>query len=137
LYKALQRAYDLTNPIALNNNNKEYALFNTNEDKGKVKLRLSDMLFVQSDNIDPRNKIVYTKSGGIHTIMRFSFKDLIELNPFLIQVNRSMAVSLETVRKVEFDLITLFDFKEVKLPKQVTLNRAFRKTFMHHVNKSK
>jgi len=124
LYKAFEKAYNLLAE------KKEYALFNVAESKRKVKLRMSEIMLISTDEVDPRNKLVWMKNGDMFTLMNYKMQHLTESSPFLIQVNKAQAVALEAVNEVEYDLLTLKGINaDNGKPKQITLGAAFRSKF--------
>jgi two-component system LytT family response regulator len=123
LDKAFEKAYELLS------DKREYAMFNVAESNRKMKLRLPDIMLAVTDEVDPRHKIVYLKSGEKYTIMDYSLEKLIDACPTLIQVNKREAVSMEVVNEVEYDMIMLRGIQGNEVPKYVTLGRAFSKPF--------
>ncbi len=124
LYKAFQKAHELLVE------KKEYELFNVAESRRKVNIRLVDIIFVSTDEIDPRNKQVWLKNGEKYTLMNCKMDLLTANSPSLIQVNKSQAVSLEAVHEVEYDLLTLKGITaEDGKPKQITLGMVYRAKF--------
>jgi two-component system LytT family response regulator len=125
LFRAIEKAYNMIVE------KREYELFNVAESNKKVKIRLQDILFVSTDDIDPRHKQVWLKNGETYTLMNYKLDELAEHSPTLVQVNRGELISLEAVHEVERDLITLKGIKaENGKPKQVTLSPNFKKKFM-------
>lgn len=124
LYSAFQKAFDLLME------KKEFELFNVAESSRKVKIRLTDIILVSTDEIDPRNKEVWLKGGEKYTLMNVNIERLTANSPLLVQVNKSQAVSLDAVNEVEFDLLTLTGVKaDDGRPKQVTLGTVYRAKF--------
>ena len=132
LYKAFRKAHDLLIE------KKEFELFNVAESSKKVKVRLADILLVSTDEIDPRNKQVWLKGGEKYTLMNCKIERLVANSPSLVQVNKSQAVSLEAVKEVEFDLLTLNGVAaDDGRPKQVTLGTVYRAKFKERMLYSK
>lgn len=127
LDKALAKAYSLIYE------KREYALFNIAENKGKVKLKISDMYYIQSDEADPRNKKVMMKDGTRCTLMGYTFDDLLEISPKLIQVNKSEIVSLDAVEGVNHQVITLKIQSGNKL-KEISLSTSYKKKFLSRMD---
>ena len=124
LFKAIEKGYNQLGE------KKEYQLFNVAESNKKVKIRLPDIMLITTDDIDPRHKIAWMRNGEKYTLMNTKLEHLVQNSTSLVQVNRSMAVSLEAVHEVEYDLITLKGiFDEDKKPMQVTLGSAFKAKF--------
>ena len=128
LYSAFEKAHDqLIEKI-------EYELFNVAESSKKIKLKLSDILLVSTDEIDPRNKEVWMRTGEKYTLMNCKIEHLTANSSTLIQVNRGEAVSMEAVHEVEHDLITLKGLLAVNgKPRQITLGAAFKKKFQERM----
>lgn len=127
LDKALAKAYSLIYE------KKEFALFNIAENKGKVKLKIEDMFFIQSDSSDPRNKKVYLKDGSKCTLMDYTFERLLEISPKLIQVNKSEIVSLDAVEGVNHDVITLKISHGKHKSTEVSLSSSYKKRFLERL----
>jgi DNA-binding LytR/AlgR family response regulator len=129
LDKALTKAYCLLSPA------KEFEFFNIAENNTKIKLRLADIYFVQSDAIDPRNKEVLLFNGTKYTLMDCTFEELLEISPGLAQVNKSVLVSLDAVDKINYTIVTLKGLSSTKnKPKEVLLTDAYRKRFMNRIS---
>jgi len=115
------------------NNSKEYELFYTAESKGKIKLRLKDILFVGTDETDARNKKVIMSDGKQYTLMQCTLEKLLLLSNRLLRINKSELISLAALDKIESDLITLkATQKNAILTKQVTLSRTYKSSFLKH-----
>jgi DNA-binding LytR/AlgR family response regulator len=125
LFKAIEKAYSA---LA---SKKEYELFNVAESNKKVKIRLADILLVSTDDVDPRHKQIWLKTGEQYTLMNYKLDDLVEHSQNLIQVNRAELVSIEAIHEVERDMITLKGIKaDNGKPKQITLSPNFKKKLM-------
>jgi DNA-binding LytR/AlgR family response regulator len=105
-----------------------YYMFNVAESKLKVKIRVSDFLYLSSDKTDPRNKEVILKSGQKYTLMDYSFKELLEIAPDLIPVNHSEAVSIEIIHSKGFDEVILDELPDGRKI-SVTLSETYRQEF--------
>lgn len=127
LTSALEKAHKLLI------NKKEYGLFNVAESKRKTNIFLPDIMMVTTDDVDPRNKLIYMRSGEKHTIMDSSLENSLQICPLLVQVSRREAVSLEAVNEVEHDMVMLKGIADPKAPKYVTLGSAFSKSFKERV----
>jgi DNA-binding LytR/AlgR family response regulator len=108
---------------------KDFDLFNVFETKGKVKIKMGDIVFVKADAKDARNKEVTLKSGDKYTLMNCTFDKLLDASPHLLQVNKSEVITIELIHKIEHDTITLKKAYGGFHVKHVTLSRAFRKGF--------
>lgn len=135
--KVMQKAYHIRlgeKAVGLSNEKKTHELFLVAELLGKVKVPLSSIIYVKTDDIDYRNKIIHLNDGKKYTIMDYSFDELIELSPQLMQVNRSEVIAVNIFRNIEHDTITLHEPNAAcVLPRQVTLSRRFRKKVFQRV----
>jgi two-component system LytT family response regulator len=104
----------------------EYALFNVAECRKKVKIQLADILFVNVDEVDPRNKQVILKGGIRFTFMDYTFNELKVRAPQLIQVNRSNMVAIDCINSVGHDSVVLNTEICKELPAEVTLSTTFK-----------
>lgn len=118
---ALEKAYKL---IA---ENIEYALFSVAESQRKVNLHLSDIIFADTDEIDPRHKPVVLKDGTRYTIMDCSLEDLMSFSPQLVQANRRQLISLDYISDVEYDVLSVRDAGKINVPAEITLSRKYKK----------
>jgi len=108
----------------------EYQMFNVAEDKYKKTLiKLSDILYVRSSPVSPRNKEIALRSGTKFTLLDYSFKELLKIAPKLIQINQSEAVSIEIIQSKGFDEIIVKELPGRAGVKSLTLSRAFRIEF--------
>lgn len=128
LSKAFEKALKF---ISRENGNAEYHLFNVAQNKLKVQIKLSDIVYVHSDETDSRNKDIILRDGKKYTLMNCSFKDLLHIAPSLIQVNHSEAISLEIVCSKGFDEIILSGIPGVIDQKSVTLSHTYRNDFIN------
>jgi hypothetical protein len=115
------------------NKEKQYKLFNIAESKGKLMLCLMDIQFVTTDEVDHRHKKVYMKNGMQYTLMFCTLDRLLQLNPQLIQINKSELVSRHVIKSVEHDLLTLNIVMENGRERQVTLSRTYKKNLLQYV----
>jgi DNA-binding LytR/AlgR family response regulator len=99
----------------------EYGVFNVAESKRKVNIHLPDILYVCSDNIDPRNKMAVIKGGESYTLMNNSFTELKALAPQLVQINRQELVSIDLVKEMGHDCVSLNDAGIKTIPLESTL----------------
>lgn len=104
----------------------EKCLFNVAEGNGKIMLTLADILFVTTDKIDRRNKVVYMKDQKHHTLTNYTLEYLLKLSPLLIQVNKSELVSVHAIKEVLPDVITLHVLNAFNKEKQITLSRVYK-----------
>ncbi|HTB06443.1 MAG TPA: LytTR family DNA-binding domain-containing protein [Bacteroidia bacterium] len=109
-----------------------YALFNVAESTDKVKIKLNEIQYVESSTKNPRNKVIILRSGKKYTLMDNTFEKLLSLCPELAQVNRKELISLEAIRQVRHDEITIA-IKKVDI--KVTLSDTCRKKFMARLQK--
>jgi DNA-binding LytR/AlgR family response regulator len=130
LNSAIEKAHKIIKNSGAANN---YALFNIAESSDKMKIFLADVLFVKTDDISPRNKIIYLKNSEKYTIMDCKFETLLEMAPALVQVNRQSLVSIDAVKHVRHDLIILNNVIDNKVSMEVTLSDTCRKKFMERM----
>lgn len=108
---------------------KTQELFWVAEMRSKVKITLADIVFVHTDDIDYRNKVIYLQDGKKLTVMDYSFGELMKLAPQLMQVNKSELISVEVFGNIRNHIITLNrPVEENCEPRKVFLGRAFRKS---------
>lgn len=131
LDKALAKAYSLINE------NKEFALFNVAEKQGKMKLKLADMVLVEPEEADPRNKKVTMKDGSRHTLMNYRLEDLLEINANFIQVSKSEIISADAIENLKGKMITLRLTTSSTKPINVKLSSAFRRKFLQRLHFTK
>jgi len=131
LEKALAKAYQLISE------KREYALFNVDEGKGKVKLKLDDIILIKVDDEAPRNKKIIMRDGTKYTIMDYPFDDLLGLSPNLVQVSKAEMISLNDVVRVEHDTVHLRPLHGKNKGITAVLSDTYRKKFlsMMHVIK--
>jgi two-component system LytT family response regulator len=122
----LDHAIEKAHKMIVENN--QYALFSVAECNRKVSIHLPDILFVGTDEYDPRHKPIILKGGVKYTIMDCSLEELLSLTNHLVQVNRRELISLEVINEVEHDLISVKNTCPDIMPKEVTLSRAYKKT---------
>lgn len=104
----------------------EYGLFNTAESNHKVKIKLTDIIHVATDEVDPRNKIIQMPGGEKLTIMDCTLDYLLERAPKLVQVNRGELISIDAIGEVDHDIIVIKDIVEKGRPKEITLSKSFK-----------
>jgi DNA-binding LytR/AlgR family response regulator len=109
------------------NQRKKYEFFNTAELKGRTKIHLSDIVFITLDTVDYRNKVAYLKDGRKYTLMRYSLIELLQIVPWLLQVNKGELISEEAVLGLTHDRIILDFIKENGKPKEVFLTYKYAK----------
>lgn len=102
------------------------------ENKSKLIVNQANVLFVTTDETDPRNKKVYLKNKTHVTAMNYSLAKLLKLAPVLIQVNKSELVSMQAVEDISHDVITLKILNEFNKAKQITLSRFYKENFEKH-----
>jgi DNA-binding LytR/AlgR family response regulator len=134
LYTSLEKAYKIIHYKPEEKKLKEYELFHVAESKGKTRLCLQDIIYVETDSTNSRNKRVFLKNGEHYTIMRCSNEKLLSLSPKLVQVNKTELVSKDVVKDFKHDKVTIAGIMEEGAPKKVALNRIFRKDFMHKMS---
>jgi CheY-like chemotaxis protein len=118
----------------LNENLKGYMVFKVAESGGKVNIKLSDIEYVKTEHNGRQNKYVMLKGGVTHVLADCNFDELLEVSSKLVRVNKSEVISLDVFEGMKSDLITLKIIAENGKPKQVYLNRWFRKDFMNRLS---
>jgi DNA-binding LytR/AlgR family response regulator len=108
---------------------REFHCFSVGNETGRVKIRVADIVFVQSNLSDPRNKELFLKDNRCYLIKNYSFEEIAELCSHLIRINRSEMVSANIVDTYTYDNITLDNFKLHDGRRNITLGRACRKEF--------
>ncbi|HXB13931.1 MAG TPA: LytTR family DNA-binding domain-containing protein [Bacteroidia bacterium] len=111
-------------------NNVEYKLFNLQGLREKVNIRLSDIVYVQTDCGNPRNKIVFLKGGANYKLTDCRLEDLLALAPKLFQVNKGEVVSIEAIQTISIKTITI-ELKENS--KEIELGRSFRNELLKRI----
>jgi DNA-binding LytR/AlgR family response regulator len=108
--------------------NAQYALFSVAESQRKVSVHLPDILFVGTDEYDPRHKPIILKGGIKYTIMDCSLEKLLSITSHLVQVNRRELVALETINEMQHDVISIKNTFPDTIPREITLSRAYKQT---------
>ncbi len=112
----------------------DFELFYVAGERGKVKIQLSSILFVRTDDSDHRHKRIILNNGEKYILMNCSFERLLSLSSNLLRINKSELISIDAVSKIEYDVITLKGLLDSNKLKQVTLNRWFRKDFLSRIS---
>jgi DNA-binding LytR/AlgR family response regulator len=106
--------------------NMGYALF-WNGERGKIRVKLSDIVYVYADKRDSRNKHIITKDGTSFLATECPFNKLRELAPNLVKVNKSEMLAVQEVKQLERDTITMS--YPIERKKHIVLTRAYRHEF--------
>jgi hypothetical protein len=102
----------------------------------KLKINIQDILLVETDEYDSRNKMVYIKGKEeIYTIMNIPFKRLLSCSDTLLMVNKFTLISADAVNSYKYDCITLKSLFVGWKNKQVTLHPKYREVFYKKVGK--
>jgi DNA-binding LytR/AlgR family response regulator len=114
---------------------KKHEVFNVAEKPGKIKVLISDIIYVKTDRDSPRNKQILNREGKKYTVLNYTMEDLLEIAPHLVQVNTSELISTDAFNEMDHDVIILkgvigLDGKA----KQVYLSRTYKKGFLHKVS---
>jgi DNA-binding LytR/AlgR family response regulator len=113
---------------------KEYASFRICGNHTKVLLKLNDILFIRSDDKDPRNKYIMMRDGSAHLLRDCTFEYLLVLAPRLIRINVSEMILPELIKGYDNETITIdFPTKENKV-RRLTLSRTFKKDFYYRLS---
>lgn len=110
----------------INIKNKEYALFNIAESNKKISVHMPDVFFVATDEIDARNKIVVLKCGQMYTLMNYSLTSILEMAPQLVQANRHELISVDMIKGMGHDSITIKENASNNIPKEITLTNTHK-----------
>lgn len=113
---------------------KSHDLFKVAEGNDRRNICLADILFVKSDDPDPRNKHIVLKGGESLTFMKCPFERLLSSCPNLVKVNRTHVISVEVVKEVRHDLITLKNIEGRGISFQLTLSDTCRRNFMQKLS---
>jgi two-component system LytT family response regulator len=116
--------------INSNTKDKEYQLFNYLDPSGKIRIKLSDILYVKTQYEKHRNKYVILKDGKKYLLSNVSFEELLNASPNLIRINKSELISMEAFLSIVNDIVQLKDVIIDGRLKQVYLNRWFKKDFL-------
>lgn len=118
---ALEKAYKLIGESI------EYGVFNVAESERKVKLHVTDIVFADTDEVDPRHKPVVLKDGSKFTIMDCSLEELMSFAPQLVQANRRQLINIDYIKDTEYDLLSVKNADKFKIPAEITLSRKYKK----------
>lgn len=118
---ALERAHKLIG------DNIEYGLFRVAESSKKIKIQISDILYVGTDDTDPRNKLLLLKGGGRYTLMDCSLDELLNVAPRLVQANRRELVSVDSITAVQHDVLSIENPVPGEKEKEITLGSIYKK----------
>ena len=107
--------------------NIKHAMFSVAENERKVNIYLPDIIFADTDEIDPRNKAVVLKNGKKYTIMDCNMEELLSYASQLVQVNRKQLVSVDYIRDMQYDVVSVREAKKLGIPEEITLSRVYSK----------
>jgi len=124
---ALEKTFSLV--LAKRNiwENEYYKFFHLTKEDSVISLCSSDILFVESEKANPRNKVITIKNGQRHTLKGYTFEELQEFSPSLIKISKTECVSVKAVDIVEKNVMLLKGIEENGKPKQVALTRFCKK----------
>ena len=134
LFRAFEKAHKIITHLPVEIKRKEFELFHAAEAEGRIKLHLSDILFVKTDKANCRNKLVFLKNGEHYTIRRCTNEQLLKMSPKLVQVNKAELISVDAVKGFKHNSVTLKHFSGEGMPVKVTLNRNFRTDFVNKMH---
>ncbi|HXP50151.1 MAG TPA: LytTR family DNA-binding domain-containing protein [Bacteroidia bacterium] len=100
----------------------KYGLFNVAESRKKVCIHLHDIVFVKTDDVDTRNKLVVLKCGLQYTLMNYSLNEILKVAGHLVQVNRQELISVANISEVNSDNVTLKGSNGTCVPTKITLS---------------
>ena len=130
-----------TNAIRKNRRHRrvEPILFNVAEMRSKLLVYPANILLVEVDEIDSRNKRTYIKNEDrVYTLMNVSFARLRECTDNIIMVNKGTLIAVDIVHDLQYDIITLKNLFAGWNAKQVILNKKYKSDFYTrlHLKKS-
>lgn len=128
----IKESMEYAYPIIFNspvNAQKDHELCYVAENKGKINIPISTILYVRTDFIDSRNKLVRLKNNISYTLMDYKFSKLLKLSPKFTLVNRSEVVSYEIVQEIKGEFIYLKQDENRELPRTVMLSKTCKKDF--------
>jgi len=117
----------------------EPILFNVAEMRSKLLVYPANILLVEVDEIDSRNKRTYIKNEDrVYTLMNVSFARLCECTDNIIMVNKGTLIAIDIVHDLQYDIITLKNLFSGWKAKQVILNKKYKADFYTrlHLKKS-
>jgi DNA-binding LytR/AlgR family response regulator len=106
-----------------------------NTDKGKALISLSEILYIKSSEIDPRDKIAYFEDESVLTFKNLSFEKLQEILPptKFSRINKKEIIALKIVQLFSSDQITTSLLTKDKTKLKLTLSNVFRTDFLKKV----
>jgi DNA-binding LytR/AlgR family response regulator len=107
---------------------KEHIQLNT--DKGKAIIRIYDIAFITTSEVDARDKVAVMKDNSSLVLKNISFESLLSQLPAhtFCRVNRKQLISLQIVASYTFDSITTTLSSNGK-PLMIALSEAYRDHF--------
>jgi DNA-binding LytR/AlgR family response regulator len=108
--------------------NSEYVVLSSGF-RGKIRIKPADILHAYSHKEDTRHKHIIMRDGTTFLATYCPFSKLSEIAPHLRKVNNSEMVSVEKIKKVTGQTITIsYPFESLK-EKSILLARTFRPEF--------
>ena len=105
----------------------ESVLFNVAEMRSKLLVHPANILLVEVDEIDSRNKRAYIKNEErAYTLMNVSFTRLRQCAGNTIMVNKGTLIAIDIVHDLQHDIITLKNLFAGWNAKQVILNKKYK-----------
>lgn len=121
--KAVEKAASLFANTTPKNTN---ALFNT--DRGKMLIDFNELLLIETQGNEPRDKHVLTKEGTEIILKNYSFQTLKQLvHPYLVQINKRQMVSVKAVQSFTSTVVIV---NNNNTPQQLSLNSIYREDFL-------
>jgi DNA-binding LytR/AlgR family response regulator len=113
--------------------NKEYIQLNT--DRGKTIIRINDIAYVTTSDVDGRDKVVVMKDNSSVVLKNISFESLQSQLPAhtFCRVNKRSLISLQIVDSYSFESITTTLSSDGK-PLVFALNEVYRDQFQKAIN---
>jgi DNA-binding LytR/AlgR family response regulator len=109
---------------------KEYIQLNT--DRGKNLIRINDIAYVTSSEVDGRDKVAYMKDNTSFVLKNISFESLQSQLPpnSFCRINKKNLIALQIVASYTFDSITTTFVSDGK-PLVFALNEVYRDQFQN------
>ncbi|HTB07514.1 MAG TPA: response regulator [Bacteroidia bacterium] len=109
---------------------REYGLFRVAEFDNRITLRIEEIAVIVTDELDARNKNLFMKNGNHYTLMDYSMKELLEMSPVFVQINRATVVNIDVVHEVMHDMATLKLSNSAQCAKHATIGQCYKNSFL-------
>lgn len=107
-----------------------FAPFNTN--KGKAILYFSQVDYIQTAEVDSRDKTVFLSDGSSILLKNISFDKLLSILPeqYFIRINKQEIIALKIVKFFSADIITSTLLDRQESPILFSLGESYKKSFL-------